>query len=78
MSSRKLAKVNTMMDKEFISFGKNFTFIKQKSPNNPKFVKKLENAMEQDYKELGKQMPYDILSSIQDALPYEKQDKELL
>lgn len=77
MSSRKLAKMNNMMDKELISLVKKFTFIKQKSPNNPKFVKKLEKAMEQDYKELGKQMPYDILNSIQDALPYEKQDKEL-
>ena len=77
MSSRKLAKINNMMDKEFISFVKKFTFVKQKSPNNPQFVNKLEKAMDEDYKELGKEMSYDILNSIPYALPYDKQDKVL-
>ncbi len=77
MSPTKLTKVNNIMDKELISFIKNFTFVKQKSPNNPRFVKKLENAMKQDYKKLGNDMPNDILNSIPDALPYEKQDKVL-
>ena len=77
MSSAKLAKVSHMMDKELISFIKNFTFVKKRSPHNTKFVQRLEKAMKQDYKELGNEISNDILNSIPDALPYEKQDKVL-